>query len=188
MPTLLELTAEIVAAHVSNTQMGSDEMLQEIQKVYGTLKALEGGVPSQEEPEKPKQMTIKQAFKKDEVICMICGKGFTTLKRHLAVAHDLKPGQYRKQFNIPAKVPLAAKSFSESRRQAAQERGLVDVLAKAREKRGLSNKTVPPVKKAKAPVPAVKQKAQVPMVKDKAPVPAAVAKPVRIKKKPADSN
>lgn len=34
MPTLLQLTASIVSAHVSNTQMTSDDMLLELQKVY----------------------------------------------------------------------------------------------------------------------------------------------------------
>jgi len=164
MPTLLELTAEIVTAHVSNTQMTSDDMIKEIQKVYETLKTLEQPGPhidQQVEPEKSRQLSIKQAFKKDEVVCMICGKGFTTLKRHLSVAHDLKPGQYRKQFNIPSTLPLAAKSYSESRRQAAQDRGLADVLAKAREKRSAGKKAKEPAKNTKAPVPVPKTKAQV---------------------------
>lgn len=143
MPSIIELTAEIVSAHVANTQMSSDEMLQEIQKVHAALKALEAGAVTGETTpaaEAPKQLTIRQAFKKDAVVCMVCGKSFTTLKRHLAQAHGLKPGQYRKQFNIPASMPLAAKSYSESRRQAAQERGLGDVLAKAREKRAAAKK------------------------------------------------
>lgn len=187
MPTLLELTAEIVTAHVSNTQITSDEMVKEIQKVYETLKALEqpgSPINQQAETEKPKQISIKQAFKKDEVVCMICGKGFTTLKRHLSTAHDLKPGQYRKQFNIPSSMPLAAKNYSESRRQAAQDRGLADVLAKAREKRAAGKQGKAPAKDAKASVSASKVKAQVPLVKAKAAVPAkATAKPSRQKNK-----
>lgn len=143
MPTLVELTAEIVSAHVANNQMTSEEMLQEIQKVYAALKTLETGAAIAEAvpaAEQPKQLTLKQAFKKDAVVCMICGKSFTTLKRHLSMAHEMKPGQYRKQFNIPASIPLAAKNYSESRRLAAQERGLSDVLAKAREKRAAAKK------------------------------------------------
>lgn len=150
MPNLLELTASIVSAHISNVQMSSDEMLQELQKVHATLKALEsnGGEVTEEQP---KKLSIKQAFKKDEVICMICGKGFKTLKRHLAQSHDLKPGQYRKQFNIPSTQSLVANSYSESRRKAAEERGLGDVLVKAREKRASK-----PAPKAKAPSTAKK--------------------------------
>lgn len=188
MPTLIELTAQIVSAHVSNQHMTSDEMLQELQKVHASLKALETGTPGAVEPlptsEAPK-LTIKQAFKKDEVICMVCGKGgFKTLKRHLAQAHDLKPGQYRRQFNIPSSMSLTAKSYSESRRQTAIDKGLGEGLVKARAVRTAGKAAVPVAKvkaavpkiKEKAPVPAVKVKASVPAVKKKAAVPANVTK------------
>lgn len=175
MSNLLELTAAIVSAHVSSTQMSSEEMLQELHKVHTALKALEAneaqGAPLEEEP---KTLTMKQAFKKDEVICMICGKGFKTLKRHLAQAHNLKPGQYRKQFNIPSSQSLAAKSYSESRRKAAVERGLGDVLAKAREKRAANKAGKPaavkaqtPAKKVKVSAPAPKKKASTAVNKTK---------------------
>ena len=179
MPTIIELTAQIVSAHLSNQQMTSDEMLQELQKVYESLKALEAGSPiaigTKTSTGAPK-LSIKQAFKKDEVICMICGKGgFKTLKRHIGLAHDLKPGQYRKQFGIPSTQKLAAKSYSESRRQMAINKGLGEGLAKFRADK----------KKADS-VPAVKIKAPVPTVKVKAPVPTAkknAAKPTKAAKK-----
>ena len=64
---------------------------------------------------------------------MICGKaGLITLKRHLTIAHDMKPAQYKKQFNISADQPLAAKDYVEKRRQMALDRGLGNNLAKAR--------------------------------------------------------
>lgn len=77
-------------------------------------------------------MSKRKAFGKDKVYCMICGQGMTTLTRHLKTAHGLKPGQYRKQFGIPSSQSLAAKNYSESRRQMAIDRGLGDKLAKAR--------------------------------------------------------
>jgi len=174
--TLIELTAQIVSAHATNVQMTSDEMLQELQKVHVALKSLESG--SSTEPEQPKQLTIKQAFKKNEVICMICGKGgFKTLKRHLTQAHDLKPGQYRKQFNIPSSISLTAKNYSETRKQMAIDKGLGEGLAKAREIRSakLKEKKAPvPAVRVKPAVPAVKVKASVPAVRKKAAVPAKV--------------
>jgi len=74
------------------------------------------------------------------VICMICGKAMKTLARHLKTSHGLKPGEYRKQFDIPRTQPLAAKAYSESRRQMAVDRGLGDNLAKARAARGKGKK------------------------------------------------
>jgi predicted transcriptional regulator len=187
MPNLLELTAQIVSAHVSNIQLSSDEMLQELQRVHESLKALESGSPiavgiavSTETP----KLSIKQAFKKDEVLCMVCGKGgFKTLKRHLGQAHGLKPGQYRKQFGISSTQSLAAKSYSESRRQMAIDKGLGEGLAKARKVRA-DKKSAVPVEKIKAPTktrenaiaPTKKTKTPVPVVKEKAAVPAKVTK------------
>jgi predicted transcriptional regulator len=145
----MELVAGIVSAHASTNQLSSDELLAELQKVHSTLKALETGAPAEAEA-KP-SITIKQAFKKDEVVCMVCGKGgFKTLTRHLKHAHELKPGQYRKQFNIPTSQTLAAKNYSEARRQAALDRGLADNLAKARKVRADN------IAAAKAPVKAAK--------------------------------
>lgn len=180
MPTLIELTAQIVSAHVSNQQMTSDEMLQELQKVHASLKALEVNSFIASEtthpPETPK-LTIKQAFKKDEVICMVCGKGgFKTLKRHLNQIHNLKPGQYRKQFNIPATQSLTAKSYTESRRQMAIDKDLGDGLAKARAVRASNKAAKVPAVKAKASIPAKKVKAPVLAGMKKTTVPAKVTK------------
>jgi len=174
MPNILELTVYIVSSHLSNVQMTSDEMFQELQNVHAALNALEAGIPIASEPDstpEPPKLTVKQAFKKNEVICMICGKSFTTLKKHLTVAHDLKPGQYRKQFGIPSTQSLAAKSYIESRRKTAIDRGFGEGLAKYRDDRAAKKASVPMVK-IKAPVPTVKVIAPVPVVKDKAGLPA----------------
>jgi len=160
MATLMEMVAEIVSAHASANQMSSDDLLAELQKVHLTLKSLESGLPvAGASADARPTLTIKQAFKKDEVVCMICGKGgFKTLTRHLNMAHELKPGQYRKQFNIPTSQSLSAKNYSDSRRQAALDRGLADNLAKARkvraEKIAAAKGPVKVTKPAKAAKPA----------------------------------
>ena len=183
MPTLLELTAQIVSAHASNTQMTSDELFQSLHKVHASLKALETCSPiaiGTTMPAEVPKLTIKQAFKRDEVVCMICGQGFKTLKRHLAQAHGLKPGHYRKQFGIPSSTPLTARSYSESRRQSAIEGNLSENLAKARKVRAArvkANRVAVPAVKVKAPAPAVKAKASVLAVKVNAAVPAVRKKP-----------
>jgi len=188
MATLTELTAEIVSAHASGSSLTSEELIKNIHAVYSTLKTLEGGeaVPAEETvPTEAPKLTIKQAFKKDEVVCMICGKsGLKILKRHLQVAHDMKPGQYRKQFNIPSSQALVAKNYSEQRKKDALDRGQGDVLAKARAVRAAKNAGLPKVK-TKAPVTAVKVKAPAPVKKVKSALPAkvkAAPAPAKIKK------
>jgi hypothetical protein len=112
---------------------------------------------------------------------MICGKtGFKTLTRHLKQAHELKPGQYRKQFNIPSSQSLTAKNYSEARRKAANENNLAANLEKARAVRAAKNaapakaqkavkaekpakiatKTVKPVKEAKTAAKSAKTSAK----------------------------
>jgi predicted transcriptional regulator len=159
--------------------MTSDEILLELQKVHASLTALEAGqsiATGTTTPTGAPKLSIKQAFKKDEIICLVCGKGgFKTLKKHLRQTHQLTPRQYRKQFGIPSTQSLAAKSYSESRRQMAIDSNLADGLAKAREKRAMDKDNVS-MKITKAPVPAKRVKAPVPAVRVKAPVPAKTPK------------
>jgi predicted transcriptional regulator len=179
MPTLVELATSIVSSHASTTQMSTDELLQEIQKVHSTLQALEAGedVPATEEA-KP-ALTVKQAFKANEVICMVCGRGkMKTLTRHLKHAHDMKPGEYRKQFGIPSSQPLSAKTLTEARRKMAQERGLGLNLVKAREVRAAKIKAQKEPAKKAAPAKPAKAKAA-PKVGE-----IASAKPAKVKAAP----
>ena len=178
MATLSELTVQILTSRMAKKETTLEEIQKEMISISNMIKAIESGTlqepaPTVETPAentKP-QLTIKQAFKKDEIVCMICGKGgFKILKKHLQVAHNLKPTEYKKQFGIKPSQKLAAKSYSESRRQMALERNLGDGLARARAAKAAEKANVPAVK-GKVSLPAIKIKAAVPAVKVKAPVP-----------------
>ncbi len=140
MSTVLEMAADIVAAHASTTSMTKEEIIAEIQEVHAALTTLEKGeaVETAEEVQEDNvpAVTKRKAFGKKQIFCMVCGKGFTTLKRHLSAAHDLTPKEYRKQFGVPAGTTLASKDYSESRRQMAIDKNLAGGLAKARAARG----------------------------------------------------
>jgi len=136
MSTLVEIAGQLVAAHATNTKLTTEELILEISKVHAALKALESGQAVEGGEEAKPSLTVKESFKKNEIICMICGKGgFKTLSRHLSTAHDLKPRAYKKQFGIAATQSLSAKSYSEARRKMAMDRGLADNLAHARQVR-----------------------------------------------------
>jgi len=143
MANVMEMAAEIIAAHASTTPMTKEELLNELTEVHAVLAALEKGeapVSADTLEEAAPAVTRKKAFGKDKIYCMICGKGFKTLSRHLKTSHEMKPTEYRKQFDIPRSQSLAAKNYSESRRQMAIDRGLADNLAKARAARGKKKK------------------------------------------------
>jgi len=136
MATLVEIAGQLVAAHATSTKLTTEELILDLSKVHAALQALESGQTVEGGEEAKPTLTLKEAFKKNEVVCMVCGKGgFRTLARHLSTSHQLKPSAYKKQFGIPSKQPLSAKAYSEARRAMAVDRGLADNLAKARDVR-----------------------------------------------------
>jgi len=143
---LLQMTADIVASHASMNELTQGDLLAEIDQVYGKLAGLAGGVEGEMElaleigsleTEKLKPaVPLDAAFGSDKVFCMVCGKGMKTLKRHLTTAHDMKPGQYRKAFGIPAGTALVAREYSEARKKMAKDLNLAERLVEARAARG----------------------------------------------------
>lgn len=146
---LLQMTAEIVSSHASMNELSQGDLLTEIDHVFnklaglaGSVEAAEAAVPEAgEAPEAVKAaVPLEAAFGADKVFCMVCGKGMKTLKRHIATAHSMKPGQYRKAFGIPAGTPLVAKNYSEARKKMAKSLNLADRLVKARAAKGKKKK------------------------------------------------
>jgi predicted transcriptional regulator len=193
MANLVEIAGQLVAAHAANSNITTEELIAEIAKVHAALVTLEAGVSVESGTESKPTLTIKEAFKKHEVACMVCGKGgFKTLTRHLNTAHDLKPGDYKKQFGIPSKQSLSAKAYSESRRAMALDRGLADNLAKARyvrmanieERKAVAAKAEKAAKAAKSAAPAKVAKVKAVKALALAPAPAlakATKAPVKAK-------
>jgi len=147
---LLQMTADIVASHASMNELSQGDLLAEIDQVYAKLCGLSGGVEGEGEitvemvSAEPEQMKpavpLEAAFGADKVFCMVCGKGMKTLKRHLATAHDMKPGQYRKAFAVPAGTALVARNYSEARKKMAKDLNLAERLVEARAARGKRKK------------------------------------------------
>lgn len=134
MANIMEMAADIIAAHASTTPMSKEELIAELNEVHSVLSALEKGetLETTEALEDVPAISRKKAFGKEKIFCMICGKGFKTLSRHLKTSHEMTASEYRKQFDIPRSQSLASKNYSESRRQMAVDRDLAGNLAKAR--------------------------------------------------------
>lgn len=135
---LVELTATIVSAHAAKAEMSSDDLLQEIQNVFTTLKKLndDGSVAEEQKKEEPTATNPKKSILKDQIICLECNQGgFKTLARHLKNVHNMDPKEYRKKHGFPSKTPLAAKSYSEARRKTALDNKLGEKLVKSRQQK-----------------------------------------------------
>ena len=122
--SLAQLTAEIVSAYVSNNHIAPSELAGLITTVAGQLSKV-GAKPEQPAEEKPEPaVSVRRSIRPDHLVCLICGKPQKILKRHLAVQHDLTPGQYRERFGLKPDYPMAAPNYAQQRREVALTTGL----------------------------------------------------------------
>jgi predicted transcriptional regulator len=120
---LIELTAEIVAAHVANNTVAVGDIATLVQQVHGALSSL-GQQPEPAQVGKVPAVSVRASIKPDYIVCMECGHKQKTLKRHLMSAHGLSPDQYRSDYGLPASYPMVAPNYSEARRSMAKSIGL----------------------------------------------------------------
>ncbi len=130
--TLVELTAGVVQSYLNNNQMQPDQVPNLMQQIHDKFAQLQGGqavaemsgasataTPQHEPPVKP-----RNSVRKNDVVCLECGKTYKTLKRHLRTEHGLEEADYKARWDLPASMKLVAKSYSEQRSQMAKDLGL----------------------------------------------------------------
>lgn len=123
METLITLTSDIVAAHVSNNNVDGSELPSLISNVYGALSGLGQQAPVVEERPEP-AVSIRSSIKPDYIVCLEDGKKLKMLKRHLMTHYNMTPEQYRTRWNLPADYPMVAPNYAEKRRELAKKIGL----------------------------------------------------------------
>ena len=121
--TRITLTADIVAAHVSNNSVAVNDLPQLIQNVHGALSAL-GSKPAEPEAKLEPKVPIRSSVKPDYLICLEDGKKLKMLKRHLMTHYNMTPDQYRSKWGLAADYPMVAPNYAEQRRNLAKSIGL----------------------------------------------------------------
>jgi len=121
--TLITLTADIIAAHVSNNSVSLEDLPALITNVYGALSGLGQDAPVAEVMPEP-AVSIRASVKPDHIVCLEDGKKLKMLKRHLSTHYNLTPEQYRARWNLPADYPMVAPNYAEKRRELAKKIGL----------------------------------------------------------------
>ncbi|MCX8133241.1 MAG: MucR family transcriptional regulator [Roseococcus sp.] len=121
---LLGLTAEIVAAHVSNNPVSITDLPALITEVHRTLAALGTATAPPEPEKKAPAVPIKKSITPDYLICLEDGKKLKMLKRHLQTAYGLSPEQYREKWGLPADYPMVAPNYAKQRSSLAKQIGL----------------------------------------------------------------
>jgi predicted transcriptional regulator len=121
--TLIELTADIASAYVSNNSVSAADLPSLIKSIHGALSGAGG------EPEKPVEIkapavSIKKSITDEYLICLEDGRRFKSLKRHLRTKYNLSPEEYRAKWNLPKDYPMVAPAYADARSKLAKEMGL----------------------------------------------------------------
>ncbi len=121
---LIDLTADIVSAYVSNNTVASTDLPSLINEVYGALQRTAGTSGDPEpEPLKP-AVPVKKSVMPDYIICLEDGKKFKSLKRHLRTHYNMTPEEYREKWDLGADYPMVAPNYAAARSELAKKMGL----------------------------------------------------------------
>lgn len=121
------LTADIVAAYVSNNPVPAAELGHLIGSIHGALIQVGTGriAPQAAAPE-PLQpaVPIKKSIQPDYLVCLEDGRTFKSLKRHLRAKYNLSPEQYRAKWGLAPDYPMVAPNYAKARSDLAKAIGL----------------------------------------------------------------
>ncbi len=123
-PGLVELTAKIVSAYVSNNTIVASDIPQLINETYGALSRATGSSPPPERDEPKPKVPVKKSVMPDHIVCLEDGKKFKSLKRHLRTHYNLSPEEYRAKWGLPHDYPMVAPNYARARSDLAKKMGL----------------------------------------------------------------
>ena len=140
--SLIELSAEIIAAQARNQTMSPDDMSQGLRTVFQTLQELHQAheVAASSDSDTSNNLAYLrqhplESIQRHQVICLESGKAYKLLSnRHLAL-YNMTPREYKKKWGIPQTTPLSARTLTQRRRKLAKELGMGAQLAAWREQR-----------------------------------------------------
>ncbi len=121
---LVELTADIVSAYVSNNAVVSADLPDLIDQTFNALKQSAAKEFQPLKVELNPAVPIKKSVTPDHIICLEDGKQFKSLKRHIRTSYNLTPEEYREKWGLPYDYPMVAPNYAASRSALAKKIGL----------------------------------------------------------------
>ncbi len=115
----LSLATQLATSYLGNNKVARDELPALIGSLHEAIAKLESG----EEIREP-AVPIDKSVKRSEIICLECGKGQKTLKRHLMSGHGLTADEYRARWGLGRDYPLVAPNYAKQRSEMAKKIGL----------------------------------------------------------------
>ncbi len=132
--SLLSLTAEVVAAFVSNNAIRAAEIPDLIKTVHASMADIVEPKPAESQAAAPTPaVPIKKSITDDYLICLEDGKKFKSLRRHLQTAFGMTPDEYRAKWGLPRDYPMVAPGYAAKRSELAKATGLGNSRRKVEE-------------------------------------------------------
>lgn len=119
---LIEFTADIVSAFVSNNSVPVSNLADLISSVHVSLSGLGSPITPAVEPQTPAVNPKKSVFP-DHIVSLEDGRKFKSMKRHLGLL-GMTPDQYRAKWGLPHDYPMVAPNYSATRSILAKSIGL----------------------------------------------------------------
>ena len=122
---ILALSADIVAAYVSQNAISAGSLPDLIRSVHQTMSGLTQteAPPAPVEKQKP-AVPISKSIHHDFIVCLEDGKKLKMLKRYLRSQYDMSPEDYRRKWNLPSDYPMVAPAYAARRSDFAKQIGL----------------------------------------------------------------
>lgn len=123
-PDVLDLTADIVAAFVSNNKVAPEALPNLIATTYAALSNV--GQPTEEsEPEvsRPNAAAIRRSVTDDYLVSFEDGRRYKSMKRSLTLK-GMTPQDYRAKWGLPSDYPMVAPGYAAKRSALAKSIGL----------------------------------------------------------------
>lgn len=125
---LVELTADLVTAYVSNNQIPTTVLPELISDVHAAIARLrtKKGDPNEHSAVSVGRpaVPVNASIQHDHLICLEDGKKYKSLRRHLREEHGLTFEGYRERWNLPENYPSVAAAHSAKRSELAKTSGL----------------------------------------------------------------
>lgn len=128
----IALAAELTAAWLANpnTRPEAGAVPAFLTSMHAALVKLGAPTEADQQPaaptdaEYPPATTARKSLASpNQIISMIDGKPYRTLRRHLS-SNGLTPEEYRARYNLKPDYPMVAPAYSEARRAMAKQIGL----------------------------------------------------------------
>ena len=121
---VIEMTADIVSAFVSNNSVPAAEVPGLIQSVHRALSTIStNSEPAEAAPREP-AVPVKKSVNPDFIVCLEDGRKFKSLKRHLRTKYNMSPEEYRSKWGLAKDYPMVAPNYAKARSDLAKQMGL----------------------------------------------------------------